>query len=55
MTYFEYINSISGDLHQLHKEYHDNHYGFPFKDDDRIFERLMFGINQAGLNWILRR
>ena len=26
---------------------------FPLKDDDRLFERLMFEINQAGLNWIL--
>ena len=52
MTYCEYINTIGGEQHQLHKEYHDNHYGFPLKDDD-LFERLMFEINQAGLNWIL--
>ncbi len=38
---------------QLHKEYHDNHYGFPIDDDNLLFERLMFEINQAGLNWIL--
>jgi DNA-3-methyladenine glycosylase I len=53
MTYCEYIGTITGDQHQLHKEYHDNHYGFPLKDDDQLFERLMFEINQAGLNWIL--
>jgi DNA-3-methyladenine glycosylase I len=53
MTYCEYINTITGEKLQLHKEYHDNHYGFPLQDDDDLFERLMFEINQAGLNWIL--
>jgi DNA-3-methyladenine glycosylase I len=53
MTYCEYIDTITGDQHLLHKEYHDNHYGFPLQDDDLLFERLMFEINQAGLNWIL--
>jgi DNA-3-methyladenine glycosylase I len=53
MTYCDYIATISGDLLSLHKEYHDNHYGFPIESDDELFERLMFEINQAGLNWIL--
>jgi len=53
MTYCEYINTISGENYDLHKEYHDNHYGFPLRDDNKLFERLMFEINQAGLNWIL--
>lgn len=53
MTYCEYINTITGDNQQLHKDYHDNHYGFPLQNDDELFERLMFEINQAGLNWIL--
>ena len=53
MTYCEYINTITGEQQQLHKEYHDNHYGFPLNNDDQLFERLMFEINQAGLNWIL--
>lgn len=53
MTYCEYITTISGDQISLHKEYHDNHYGFPIENDDELFERLMFEINQAGLNWIL--
>jgi DNA-3-methyladenine glycosylase I len=53
MTYCDYISTLTGDQHQLHKEYHDNHYGFPLKNDDELFERLMFEINQAGLNWIL--
>jgi DNA-3-methyladenine glycosylase I len=53
MTYCDYITTITGDQLSLHKEYHDNHYGFPIEDDDELFERLMFEINQAGLNWIL--
>ena len=53
MTYCDYITTITGEQLSLHKEYHDNHYGFPIKKDDELFERLMFEINQAGLNWIL--
>jgi len=53
MTYCDYITTIKGDQLSLHKEYHDNHYGFPIEIDDELFERLMFEINQAGLNWIL--
>ena len=53
MTYCEYLNTISGEKLLLHKEYHDNHYGFPLDNDNKLFERLMFEINQAGLNWIL--
>jgi len=53
MTYCDYITTIKGDQLSLHKEYHDNHYGFPIEKDDELFERLMFEINQAGLNWIL--
>jgi len=53
MTYCDYISTITGDKLTLHKEYHDNHYGFPIENDDELFERLMFEINQAGLNWIL--
>lgn len=53
MTYCEYINTLSGIQQDLHKEYHDNHYGFPIENDNELFERLMFEINQAGLNWIL--
>ena len=53
MTYCEYITKITGDQLFLHKEYHDNHYGYPVENDNELFERLMFEINQAGLNWIL--
>lgn len=36
----------------LNRAYHDHDYGFPLFDDDRLFERLVFEINQAGLSWI---
>lgn len=41
----------------LHGPYHDTEYGFPLRDDDALFERLMLEVNQAGLSWdlILRR
>ena len=47
----------SGDLHPVHALYHDTEYGFPITQDDRLFERLVLEINQAGLSWeiILKR
>jgi DNA-3-methyladenine glycosylase I len=47
----------SGRLDALHVDYHDRLYGFPLRDDDLLFERLMLEINQAGLSWstILRK
>ena len=38
--------------HSLHGPYHDEEYGFPVTDDDRLFERLVLEINQAGLSWL---
>lgn len=49
-----YCNAISkmkeGEL-DLHKTYHDLQYGFPIHDDNELFCRLIFEINQAGLSW----
>jgi len=39
------------DADNLHKIYHDHHYGFPINDDNELFERLVLEINQAGLSW----
>lgn len=36
---------------ELHKNYHDYHYGFPIHDDNELFGRLIMEINQAGLSW----
>ncbi len=38
--------------HPFHGPYHDTEYGFPIADDDRLFERLILEINQAGLSWL---
>jgi DNA-3-methyladenine glycosylase I len=38
--------------HSLHGPYHDEEYGFPVADDNRLFERLLLEINQAGLSWL---
>ena len=38
--------------HPHHGPYHDREYGFPVRDDDRLFERLVLEINQAGLSWL---
>jgi len=52
MTYCEYIKTLPAGLKRdLHKDYHDNHYGFPLHDDNELFGRLILEINQAGLNW----
>ena len=49
-TYCEYCNSNPDDTYN--RSYHDSQYGFPLKDDNLLFERLMLEINQAGLSWI---
>ena len=50
-----YCNAIEKMLPEerkaLHKNYHDNHYGFPIHDDNELFGRLLMEINQAGLSW----
>jgi DNA-3-methyladenine glycosylase I len=35
----------------VHIHYHDNEYGFPIKNDNDLFARLILEINQAGLSW----
>ncbi len=51
MSYCSYIESMSGEKKDLHKAYHDNHYGFPIHNDNELFGRLLMEINQAGLSW----
>lgn len=49
-TYCEYVLTHPEDT--FNKSYHDTEYGFPLEDDNLLFERLVFEINQAGLAWI---
>ncbi len=49
MTYCSFCKNLNaGDLH---KNYHDERYGFPIHDDNELFGRLVLEINQAGLSW----
>jgi len=49
-TYCEYCITHPED--NFNRTYHDTEYGFPLKDDNLLFERLILEINQAGLSWI---
>ncbi len=50
ITYCQYVLEHPEDEHNKH--YHDTQYGFPLKDDNLLFERLILEINQAGLSWL---
>jgi len=49
MSYCTYV--LTGAKDSVHKLYHDNEYGFPLKEDNALFARLVLEINQAGLSW----
>lgn len=51
MSYCTVIEYMPEEKKALHKNYHDNHYGFPIHDDNELFCRLVLEINQAGLSW----
>jgi len=38
--------------HPFHGPYHEKEYGFPIRNEARLFERLALEINQAGLSWL---
>ena len=38
--------------HPYHGPYHAKEYGFPIRNDSKLFERLALEINQAGLSWL---
>ncbi|MBL8048908.1 MAG: DNA-3-methyladenine glycosylase I [Chthonomonas sp.] len=49
---FSYCAFVLTDrAHPVHRDYHDNEYGFWTDDESRLFERLVLEINQAGLSW----
>ncbi len=51
MSYCSYVNGLSATEENVHRDYHNNHYGFPIADDNELFCRLILEINQAGLSW----
>jgi len=48
-TYCSFVAGL--DNNNVHKQYHDNEYGFPIESDNELFARLVLEINQAGLSW----
>ena len=49
-TYCQYCSTHPEDT--FNRNYHDTQYGFPIREDNALFERLILEINQAGLSWI---
>lgn len=49
MSYCAYVKTLDKD--NLHRIYHDTEYGFPLREDNELFGRLILEINQAGLSW----
>ena len=49
MSYCTYCKNLPDD--NVHKIYHDKHYGFQIVNDNELFGRLILEINQAGLSW----
>ncbi|MBQ9619454.1 MAG: DNA-3-methyladenine glycosylase I [Neisseriaceae bacterium] len=51
MSYCDYCRLLPDD--DVNVIYHNEMYGFPLHDDVLLFERLVWEIMQAGLNWTL--
>ncbi len=49
MSYCSFVEQLP--LDNVHRVYHDHHYGVPIDSDDELFGRLILEINQAGLSW----
>jgi len=54
-SYCEFVEQL--EKSNVHRIYHDKHYGFPVGSDNELYGRLLLEINQAGLSWttILKR
>ena len=51
LTYCQAIPFMKEKDCEVHKNYHDNQYGFSIENDNELFCRLVLEINQAGLSW----
>lgn len=49
MSYCDFV--LTKPKTDLHRIYHDVHYGTPIENDNELFGRLILEINQAGLSW----
>jgi len=48
----KHIKRCSWATKDLYKDYHDNEWGKPVHDDDKLFEMLILEGMQAGLSWL---
>ena len=48
----ELIQRCSWATTDLYKEYHDNEWGKPVHDENKLFEMLILEGMQAGLSWL---
>lgn len=48
-SYCDFVKGLEKD--NLHRDYHDHHYGFPLTSDNELFGRFLLEIFQAGLSW----
>ena len=51
MSYCKALGRMKPEDQLLHRQYHDEQYGYPLESDDELFCRLVLEINQAGLSW----
>ena len=49
MSYCTFCKNLPSD--NIHRVYHDEHYGIELTDDFELFGRFILEINQAGLSW----
>jgi DNA-3-methyladenine glycosylase I len=47
-----YCAAVRKGIDDWNRVYHDTEYGFPLRDENELFERLILEINQAGLSWL---
>ncbi|MHC5201654.1 DNA-3-methyladenine glycosylase I [Myroides sp. LJL119] len=51
MTYCDFVATLDSQTKDPNKYYHDCEYGFEIDCDNKLFERFVWEINQAGLSW----
>ncbi len=50
-SYCEAIRSFPESSREVNQLHHDRSHGFPAKNDDELFAKLVLEMNQAGLSW----
>lgn len=50
-SYCEAIRGFPDSARETNRRHHDRSHGFPAKNDDELFAKLVLEMNQAGLSW----